>query len=123
MAKHYETTANKQILVSVDKLTAKELKVVKNYIELGYTLIEVQPVKKEVVDEKWTKKGIETFIAKNATDEQKKEYEYLTTKQAVSKKTGKPLFNKNGSPRKVGIVGAFHWLSETFEEYGAEPKE
>lgn len=117
MAKHYTVEGNK-ILVEIEKLTAKELAAVQNYKALGYDLFEVTKTKEDKEpNPAWTKKGIEAFLKKNATEEQMKEYKALVERPAISKKTGKAIINKDGSIRKVGIVGCFSWLKENFEEY------
>ena len=115
-------------------LNDKDLKIIKNYVAIGYTLNPIEPVKKEV---------------KIATEEEKAKnpYSALNIQRFLSEKAGKnedgkpyidiywelykkPLKSgacykddsadgmfKAGQPRVKGHVGTLKWFKDTFEGY------
>lgn len=132
--KHYEVNnANKQIRACIELLTDAELKIVKNYISLGYELVGTEKPKKEKATPEEQKNNplsavnVQKYLKANATAEQQEQYWKLYNKQAKDKKTKELVFYKNddtknkkykaGDPKPVGHIGTIRWFKETFPEY------
>ena len=132
--KHYEVNnATKKIIVDMEKVTEKELKIVKNYLELGYESVEVEKpkTKKATEEEKkanpFSEQNIQKFLKANGTADQNKTYWDLYNKQAKDKETKQPVFYKTdskpagkfkkGDPKPVGHIGTLRWFKAEFPNY------
>lgn len=106
----------KDIIAKMDLLGEKDLKVIKNYIALGYNLIEYKKEKKETKDY-YTQKAVEEWLKENATEEQIEEYNKIYNEPTKDKETGEPILKKDGKPKVKGFIATFHWLRKTFPNY------
>lgn len=106
----------KDIIAKMDLLGEKDLKVIKNYIALGYNLIEYKKEKKETKD-CYTQKAVEEWLKENATEEQIEEYNKIYNEPTKDKETGEPILKKDGKPKVKGFIATFHWLRKTFPNY------
>lgn len=116
MSRERYEVKGKDIIAKMDLLGEKDLKVIKNYIALGYNLVEYKKEKKET-KEYYKKEAIEEWLNKNATEEQIEEYRKIYNEPMKDKKTGEPMLKKDGTPRVNGFIATFHWLRKTFPNY------
>ena len=136
-AKKYYTvdSAKKKVFAQMEKLTKADLKAIKTYLELGYTLSEVLPAEKEKI---YTQANILKFFEDNKKDEKiaaaKITYDEKYNEQAGTSRTRKnkttgiiepiadePKFNKDGKPVAKGFIHALKWFKTEFE-YDAAAK-
>ena len=134
--KHYVVDdTNKIIRAVIVDLTEKEKKEIKNYLDLGYTLVAVEKPKKERPTEEeqaknpFSEKNIQAFLKEKATKEQQDEYWKLYKEQANDKKTGLPAVYKTdskpnsknkfkkGEPKPKGHIATLQWFKTTFPNY------
>lgn len=132
------------IIANIAKLSAKELKEIKNYRELGYELIAKQKEKltKEKKEENrrknpYAKQNVEKFLNRPENKELLKEYQNRYNEQAGTnrhkrdEKTGEmisipdePKYLKNREPKKKGYAWCIVWFKEKFEcEYDEDKGE
>ena len=149
MAKHYRVDG-KKVIANIGALTEQEMSAVKNYIALGYEVVEgkVKVDNDGEVKKEWTEKSIREYIEKNGTEEQKKTYNDLYNKPTNDKATykndvykteefedvdgkkhkitvyddkgNKIILHAKGEPRKQGHVGTLAWFKKTFPKYPNE---
>ena len=150
MAKSNYTVDNtqKKIFAEVAKLNKKELAAVKNYIALGYAIVE--PVKKDLTkaerEEKkakdeaareanpYSKINIEKFLKQEVNEALWEEYTKRYNEQAGTNRTIKnekgervkldddPKFLKDGTPKKKGFANCIGWFRKMFEYDDAAKK-
>ena len=113
MANYHVNQKKKVVYAKVALLTEMELKAVSNYQALGYELKEPKE-KKEVKNEKFTKKYIDKFLEKNASEIQKEEFKKIVNDVVIDKETKQPKLKKDNTPRVKGYVAAYKWLKDTF---------
>lgn len=106
----------KEIYVKMsNKLSAKELTVINNYVSLGYKMV----VWEKAVNEDWTAAAIQKWLKENGTKEQQAKYWELFN--AVVMKDNKPVLYKTGAKageQKVkGHIATLSWFKETFPKY------
>lgn len=95
MAKHYKIDGNK-IIANVKSLTEAELKAVKNYISLGFELVEgAIKTEKKKANEDYTEEIVRKNVDEYGTKEEKKTYEDLYNKPVIDKNTGKKKVYEN----------------------------
>lgn len=131
----------KEIFAIVSKLTEKEKKEVKNYIDLGFKLVVKEPVVKtkeqkeaERKQNPYSKENVEAFLKSLEDDSLWNEYEARYKEQAgtnrkqKNKETGKiealadePKFLKSGEIKKKGFANCIGWFKERYT-YDKETK-
>ena len=96
MAKKHFEISGKKVIAEVEKLTEKELNAVKNFLALGYELIEKPKEEKsrEVKNTKLTFEEVKKYVEENGTEEQKKAYWEKFNTQSKNK-NGELLFYEN----------------------------
>ena len=146
--KNYSINHEKKIVFAVVvKLTAKEKKEVKNYLDLGYELKAIEPkvrTKEEVKAAKeaaekakaanpYSKQNVEAFLQRKGNEELWKEYEKRYNEQAGTNRHRKnkdgvvealkdePVFLKNDEPKKKGFANCIGWFKSLYE-YDAKAK-
>ena len=147
---HYTVdNKNKIVRAYIARLTEKEKKEIKNYLDLGYTLIaEEEPVKRTLTKEEreeeqkqkekeqkenpFSEINIQKFLKEKATQEQQKNYWELYNEQAKDKKTNLPAVYKTdskknskkqfkaGDPKPKGHIATLQWFKTEFPNYPAE---
>lgn len=136
--KHYTVdNTSKLVKAIIADLTEKEKKEVKNYMDLGYTLIpEERPKKKQLTEEEkaknpFSEKNIQAFLKENGTKAQIDNYWKIYNEQAIDHKTGMPLVYKTnskngkfkkGEPRTKGHIATIVWFKKEFPKYEEEFK-
>lgn len=134
--KHYTIdNENKIVRAIIVDLTEKEKKEIRNYLDLGYTLSEVEKPKKQKATEEekeknpFSEKNIQAFLKDNATKQQQEAYWELYNEQAKDKATGKPAVYKTdskkgsakvfkkGDPKPKGHIATLQWFKQTFKDY------
>lgn len=110
------TIEGKNVVAKVSQLTEKELKSVKNYLALGYTLVEYKKPKKEP-KEAFKAATIQEWLKENATKAQQEEYWERFNSPVIDKDTKQPKVKKNGEPRIRGHVATLAWFKKTFPKY------
>lgn len=110
---------NKEIYVKMtNKLSAKELTVINNYVSLGYKMVIWEKEKKKA-NENWTAATIQKWLKENGTKEQQAKYWELFN--AVVMKEGKPVLyetgEKKGEPKVKGHIATLSWFKDTFPSY------
>ena len=147
--KNYEVDNDKKIVSAVVvKLTEREKKEVKNYLDLGYNLQPKEPkvrTKEEIEAAKeaekeakaknpYSKQNIEAFLQKEGNEALWEEYQQRYDEQAGTNRRRKnkagvvealkdePVFLKSGEPKKKGFANCVGWFQEHFE-YDAKAKE
>lgn len=110
---------NKEIYVKMaNKLSAKELTVINNYVSLGYKMVIWEKEKKET-NENWTAAAIQKWLKENGTKEQQAKYWELFN--AVVMKDGKPVLYTSGEkkdePKVKGHIATLSWFKDTFPKY------
>ena len=148
MKTNYEIVGN-TIVAKISSLSEKDLKAVKNYIALGYELVEYKkPVAKSkdiyteekvkaYLKEYGTKKDIETYeklynepLKDNAkyTNDIFKVETYLDkdgtkhTKTIYDENGKKIIIHKKGDIKVKGFINALRWFRDTFKDYPEAPK-
>ncbi len=104
----------KKVIAKVAALSDKELKAVKNYLALGYTLEEFKKEKKEP-DEAFKALTIQKWLEENGTKAQKKEYWDRFNAPVV--KDGVTKTKKDGTPKVKGHVATLAWFKKEFPNY------
>lgn len=144
--KHYTIDNDyKQVKAIVADITEREKKEIKNYIDLGYTLIpQDRPKKKKQTEEEkkanpFSQKNIQNYLENNATKEQQKQYWNIYNEQAIDKKTQQPAVYKTdskeekdkagniiyekgqkfkkGDPKPKGHIATLQWFKIEFPDY------
>ena len=132
----------------VVKLSAKEKKEIKNYLDLGYKLVPVEPkvrTKEEIEEAKkaaaeakaanpYSQQNIEKFLQNKGNEALWAEYQKRYNEQAgtnrhrknkkgvVEPLTDEPKFLKSGERKKKGFANCVGWFQEHFV-YDAKAKE
>lgn len=118
----------KKIYATVAKLKATELKEIKNYVALGYEIIDVkpQPLTKEEKAAKqdanhYSQKNVLAFLQQKGNEELLKEYNKRYNEQAGTNRTkdgvkipDEPKFLKNGQPKKKGYANCIGWFRSLY---------
>lgn len=114
MKTNYEINSKaKTITVKMGSITPKQLKLVKNYVELGYKLIEyVKPT-----NDKFKKETIKNFLDQNGTKEQIAKYNELYNTPQIDKDTKKQKLTKAGKPMVKGHIATLQWFKKEFPNY------
>ena len=123
MAKNY-TIDGKKVYATVKKLSAADLKEIKNYLALGYELVDVEP-KKITKEEKaaaaaanpYSKQNVEAFLKKDENKALFEEYKARYNEQAGTNRKGKPdepKFLKSGKPKVKGYANCIGWFTDRF---------
>ena len=147
--KNYEVDNDKKIVSAVVvKLTEREKKEVKNYLDLGYNLQpkepkvrtkeEIEAAKKAAKEEQaanpYSKPNVEAFLQQEGNEALWEEYQQRYHEQAgtnrhrknkngeVKALEDKPVFLKSGEPKEKGFANCIGWFKEYFE-YDAKAKE
>lgn len=148
---NYRVDGNKVYAV-ITKLTDKETKEVKKYIELGFQIVAEEPKKltKEEKAEKaaankaakakaskenpYSKENVEKFLKQKGNEALWEEYKARYDEQAGTNRVRKneagvvekiedtPKFLKSGKPKKKGFANCIGWFTDKFE-WDAEAKE
>lgn len=139
--KNYKVIGN-EIHAVILKLTEKETKEVKKYIDLGFKLVVKQPVAKtkeeKAAEQKanpYSKENVEAFL-KGLKDQKYWETYYAryneqagTNRKQKNKDTGvvesiadEPKYLKDGNPKLKGYANCIGWFKENFV-YDEEAKE
>ena len=114
MKKHYKADGNKKVVFAkIAKLTPEEVAEVKNYIALGYEVIEPEKVKQP----KFEKKAVEAYLEANGTPEQKKAFYDAIEETVIDKNTGEAKLKKDGTPKKAGFIAGLKYFKEQFPDY------
>lgn len=106
----------KKVIAKVALLSEKELQAVKNYIALGYTLVEYKKEKKEP-QELFKAITIQKWLEENATKAQQKKYWELYNAPVIDKVTNEPKYKKDGTIKNKGHVATLSWFKKTFPNY------
>ena len=127
----YEVKGNK-VFATVAKLKQKEIKEIKNYIDLGFELVNVEAPKvtKEekaaaIAANPYSKQNVEAFLKKKGNEELLKEYKARYNEQAGTNRTRKengeiinipdvPVFKKDGTPKAKGYANCIGWFRSMF---------
>ena len=113
---------DKDIFVTVEKLTDEEMKVVKKYLDLGYTMKEMV-VEKKPPKVAFREDVIKAWLEKNAK-EKLEVYDWYYNQQAktIDKETKEKVlkFKKDGSPILKGHIGTLAWFKDEFPNYPEE---
>ena len=130
MAKHYEVNNEERVVnAKMHLLNDEDLRVLKNYVAIGYSINPVEPKKQKVViasdEEKalnpYSAMNVQKFIEEKGTEEQKKKYwELFNTRlknNAVYKDDTKDGKHKKGEPRVKGHIYTLKWFKDTFKDY------
>lgn len=148
--KNYEVDNDKKIVSAVVvKLTEREKKEVKNYLDLGYNLQpkepkvrtkeEIEAAKKAAKEEQaanpYSKQNVEAFLQKEGNEALWEEYQQRYNEQAGTNRHRKnkdgvvealedePVFLKDKkTPKKKGFANCVGWFQEHFV-YDAKAKE
>ena len=114
------------IYADITKLTERDKKKVRTYLDLGYTIEEVKAPKQEAKPE-WTEEAIRKFLNAKGREAEKKIYEEKYNAPMIDKNTGEPVRYKNdskdkkhkkGDIRVKGHIATLAWFKETFPDYG-----
>lgn len=141
MAKHYKVNnETKTITVNMVSLEEEEIKVLKNYIAFGYTVIANESKKKEVKIASKEEKALNPYSAMNIQKYLKEEagineiegdenkgkayidiywdlYKAPLKSGAVYQNDSEDGMFKKGEPRVKGHVGTLRWFKTTFPDY------
>lgn len=142
----------RRILATIAKLSPADLKEIKNYIALGFEIVDVEPPKlsKEEKAERaaankaarekarkenpYSQLNVEKFLKQEGNEALFAEYEKLFNEQAGTNNTRKqndgtikripddPKWLKSGEPKKKGYAVCIRWFTERFE-YDEKTKE
>lgn len=132
--KHYEVdNINHIVKAVVVKLSEKELKEIKNYVALGYTLVNIEPPKKKKVTEEdkknnpFSEQNVKKYLEEHGTEKQKADYYKIYNTQAKDKKTNMPAVYKTnskdqqkfkaGDPKPKGHIATLQWFKNEFPNY------
>lgn len=114
------------IYADITKLTERDKKKIRTYLDLGYTIEEVKAPKQEAKPE-WTEKAIRDYLKKNATKEQQEKYNSLYNAPQIDKDTNQPKTYKNNSKdgkhkkgdiKPKGHIATLSWFKKEFPDYG-----
>ena len=144
MTKERNYTINNEeqaVYAVVVKLSAKEKKEIKNYLDLGYKLVPVAPkvrTKEEVKEAKkaaeeakaanpYSQQNVEAFLQRKGNEELWEEYKERYKEQAGTNRHRKnkdgvveplpdePKFLKSGEAKKKGFANCIGWFKAQFE--------
>lgn len=129
---HYRVDG-KKIIAVIAKLTEKEKKEIKNYIDLGFELVPEQPevkTKKEKEAERssnpYSKENVEAFLKQSGNESLLEEYNKRYNEQAGTNRKRKnknnqieiipdePKFLKDGRIKVKGYANCIGWFTEKF---------
>ena len=125
----------------VVKLSAKEKKEIKNYLDLGYKLVPIEPkvrTKEEVKEAKkaaeeakaanpYSQQNVEKFLQNKGNEALWAEYQQRYNEQAGTNRHRKnkkgvveplpdePKFLKDGTPKNKGFANCIGWFKAQFE--------
>lgn len=137
MAKKYTVDMKAQkVYAEIAKLSAKDLKEVKNYIALNFELVNVEPPKltkeekakraeenkarkeKEKIENPYSKINVEKFLQKEENKKLWEEYDARYNEQAGTNRKGKekdePKYLNDGSIKVKGYANCIGWFTERF---------
>lgn len=130
--KYYEVDSkNKIIRAVIPKLSEKDKKAVKNYIDLGFELIEIEEPKKEA-NPAFKEEAVQKFLQEKGTKEQQEQYWKLYNDFQKDSKTGDYIYYtknskegskkpyKKGDKKVRGHIATLHWFKKTFPNYPNE---
>lgn len=134
--KYYTVDYEKEIIkVVIERLTEKQIKEVKNFKDLGFKIIPVEPPKKkkpteeEKIKNPFSEKNIKKFLEDKGTKDQLKKYFEIYNQQAIDKETGFPAVYKSnskpnspkkfkiGDPKPKGHIATLQWFKTEFPNY------
>lgn len=148
MKTNYEIVGN-TIIAKISSLSEKDLKAVKNYIALGYELVEY---KKPVAKSKdiYTNEKVKAYLKKYGTEKDIENYEKLYNEplkdnakytndifkvktyydedgtkhtETIHDENGnKIIIHKKGDIKVKGFINALRWFRDTFKDYPEAPK-
>lgn len=103
----------KVIYANVASLTEKQVKAIKNYLALGYTLTE----KEKTPNEKMKKENVVAYLNENGTQAQIAKFNEIMEEIVIDKETKQPKKLKDGTPKKKGYVAALQYFKKQFPDY------
>lgn len=132
------TVEGKKIFATVSKLSTKDLKAIKNYVALGFELVDVKPPKltqeekaarakenkaakeKAAKENPYSKQNVEAFLKLPENAELLKVYKARYDEQAGTNRKGKdkidePKYLKDGKPKKKGYANCIGWFCDMFK--------
>lgn len=120
----YKVDDKKQIIYAdVPKLTERDIKEIRKFTAIGYSIVNRKKEKKEK-NPKFTAESIQKFLKENATKEQEKTYWEKFNAPVLDKETGKPVkyekdtkTHKKGDIKIKGHIATLKWFKETFPDY------
>lgn len=148
MKTNYEIVGN-TIVAKISSLSEKDLKAVKNYIALGYELVDY---KKPVAKSKdiYTDEKVKAYLKKYGTEKDIEKYEELYNEPVIPHDTYKNdtykketyidadgnekkrnikdengkliILHKKGDTKVKGFINALRWFRDTFKDYPEAPK-
>jgi hypothetical protein len=123
-----------EVRAVVAALSERELKEVKNYLALGYTLVPVERPKKTAEQKAqeaiaaavnpYGRTMIEAFLKRPENAEYYAIYDRRYNEQAGTNRKGKddePVWKKDGTPKLKGFANCIGWFTDIFE-YDKEKK-
>ena len=130
--KNYRIVGN-QIYAVIVKLTEKETKEVKKYLDLGFKLVAEEPKVKtkeekeaEAAANPYSRVNVENFLKVKGNEEYWTEYQRRYNEQAGTNRRRKneagemvdlpdePKFLKDGEPKKKGFANCIGWFKDNF---------
>lgn len=148
MKTNYEIVGN-TIVAKISSLSEKDLKAVKNYIALGYELVEYKKQKAQSKDI-YTEEKVKAYLNEYGTKKDIADYEKLynepvephtTYKSDTYKKEtyldeagnekkrnvldengNKIILHKKGDTKVKGFINALRWFRKTYKDYPEAPK-
>lgn len=132
MAKvNYRIDGNK-ILFNAERVSPKELKVIKKLADgLGYELVpEIPEKEKKEPNPIWKESAIRNYLSEYGTKKQQETFEKKYSAPVLDKE-GKPVFykkdsqdgkHKKGDARIKGYVAVIQWFKKEFPDYPEAPK-
>lgn len=118
MAKANYHVVGNRVFAKVAKLTEEELAAVKNYILLGYELVDSKEKEKKPINELFTAKAIQSYLEEKGTKEQQKIYWEKFNSPVIDKNTGEQKKYKNGKAKVKGHIATLQWFKTEFPNYG-----
>lgn len=109
---------NQKVYAKIANLTEKELSAVKNYLALGFVLVESKEVNKKITNKAFTAKAIQEFLEEKGTKEQNKIYWEKYNEPVIDKETGEYKKTKKGDIKKKGHIATLRWFKSEFPDYG-----
>ena len=99
---------NKIVVAKVGNLTENQLKIVRNYIGLGYTLQEYVKPKTD----KFKREVVEKYLKENGTQKQIETYNKIINEPCKNGGT-----KKDGTPKTKGYVAGLKYFKSEFPKY------